>query len=265
MNTKIMQEEKEDILNDILNDKISIKIVKNEDNSFQLNFHERITNKVVYDTYKIFYDKNITDLNLATVSLLMLNELDSTKNTESPNSPTPSNYDLSYKSDKSTSYRPRDLVGNYNYGLSYVESYYSKNMEKILSKISSSFIDLPRLPENEKTPGIYNFDDKSVIYLRRHIISGCDGPADCGSELIATSNFEQLNSRLIKEYSAFGKEKSLNNAITSKKTDNLKSVIEFIFGQKNDDKKVISFNNEKIEDMRAKLSKIEPKNKTHEI
>lgn len=243
MNKEILQEEKKDILNDILNDKISIKIINNEDNTFQLGFIEKISNKVVYDTYQISYDKNITDLNLATVSLLILKELEPRK--------LHSGQKISTRKDSYPNHEILSLENAVSY--SPENTFYSKNIEAILSKISSDYLPLPKITYEEKNPGVYKFNDGSAIHLKRRVISENDGPLDCGSILFATSKIESLNDFLVSEYSSFGYDREIKKAIENPKTSKLKTTIEFIFGKKeNTDEKIISFDTEKIKQLRQK-------------
>ena len=121
-------------------------------------------------------------------------------------------------------------------------------VEKFLKKMSSSHHDLPKLRYDDKNPGLFKFEDGSAIYVKRNIISGSDGPADCGSLLISTTNVKQLESKLLetyiveqeknKEFAPFGDDlkkyktkEALKEAIENPKPTLLKSVVTLINGE----------------------------------
>lgn len=248
MINNILPQERKDILNDIINDKISIKIEKNTDNTFQLGFTDTKTNKVVYDNYKIPYDKEITDLNLATVSLLLVQQLESDKPNRSDNFSVTNNfYNKTQEQEKVSGFSPQDEESGENF------SGYKK-LEKLLSKIATSYHKLPKLTDaDDSKPGVYSFNDGSAIYLKRGVVSGWDGPLDCGPVLFATAKVEKLNEYLVETYTALDKGEGLKEELNDTKTNKFQTAMEFVFGKKdNTILPVISFNTDKMKEMRSK-------------
>lgn len=253
MNSKILREEKEDILMDILNDKISIKVEENIDKTFNLSFIENITKKTVYDSYKIKYDEKIIDLNLATLSLIILKELESAKEDSRSTICIESNF---YKKDKREDCIDDKVISFFpdSYTDQRTDSFYEKNIEKILFKISNAYHKLPKLEYDDKTPGIYHFKDKSAIYLKRNVIGGRDGPIDCGPALVATLNVKELNKYIVKRYTDAGKVGNLEEDLVNVKITKLQAAMEFVFGKKeNNNKTVISFDTDRIKELRNKI------------
>lgn len=255
METQISAKEKETILNDIVNDKVSLKIEQNDNSSFNVSFIDTATNKNVYDTYTIPYAKDVSNLNLAAASLLILNTLEPVKEIRSSgiSSPNSGYFSSNFNQlDNPVTFEPENLIRNPNGGSSFVPTFYNENLEKIMSKISNSSHKLPALPNNDRYPGLYQFDDGSAIYFKRKVIGGSDGPADCGALLIATSNMEKLNEYLLAEY--VGREKDLEKSFEDKKPNKVTEAIKSFFVKKEPKHKTpITFNAEKISQLREKF------------